>query len=180
MSTWTEERDAKLKEWLAEGWSFSQVGAGLGVSRNAAIGRTYRLGLKGPLKEPKTRKPRRSKLHPDRIYKRIKQRNPPMIFDNYQPQIGDVVPLNIPFMEIETGQCRYIVGEPDGVNTLFCGHGVVDGLSYCAGHARLCFTAAGTPRPNQGYWRKKTMGIPAKEMVQRVEPVNPDEMGTAA
>ncbi len=60
--SWNEERVEKLKTWWAEGQTASQIADKLGnVSRNAVIGKVYRLGLSGrgrPVRSPSTPAPR--------------------------------------------------------------------------------------------------------------------------
>lgn len=45
--TWDEAAVARLKELHARGWSASEIGADLGTTRNAVIGKIDRLGLNG-------------------------------------------------------------------------------------------------------------------------------------
>jgi len=47
---WTDETDALLKEGIAKGLSAAQIGNKIGVTRNAILGRTFRLGLSIPRK----------------------------------------------------------------------------------------------------------------------------------
>lgn len=43
---WTQERIEDLKRLVAEGLTYAQIGALWGISRNAALGKAHRLGLK--------------------------------------------------------------------------------------------------------------------------------------
>jgi hypothetical protein len=43
---WTDEMDVYLREWTREGVSAAKQAKRLGVSRNAVLGRRFRLGLK--------------------------------------------------------------------------------------------------------------------------------------
>lgn len=43
--TWTDERVARLRELVAEGLPYSEIGNRLGVTKNAALGKADRLGL---------------------------------------------------------------------------------------------------------------------------------------
>lgn len=64
MSDWSPDDDARLIEMLAAGLSATQIGAALGRSRSAVIGRTHRLEhagktlirVRGPLKPSGSRK----------------------------------------------------------------------------------------------------------------------------
>jgi hypothetical protein len=63
--TWSEEREARLKELWDAGLSASQIAAELGnVTRNAVIGRVHRLGLSGRAKSPASAAPRQRKPRP--------------------------------------------------------------------------------------------------------------------
>lgn len=137
---WTDEKIEVLKLRIAEGKSAREVGLELGCSRSAVLGKMHRIKLKATPKPPGP-KPRHSKLHPDREYKPItrQKRKPPMDIQQYQSSISEVVPLNIPFSEITDKQCRFICGEPDGANTLYCGHSTLDGWSWCGAHFRVLF-----------------------------------------
>lgn len=53
MPEWTPEMDAELTRMRANGYSSASIGKTLGVSRNAAIGRAYRLALPPPAKNPR-------------------------------------------------------------------------------------------------------------------------------
>lgn len=143
---WTEQNVERLKILVREGKTGSQIGKELGCTRNAVIGKIYRLGLKGPPQKPKQRA---SKLHPNRKYKPY-TRKLKMVFDNHKPATIEVVPLNIPFLQIKDGQCRFICGEPDGVKTLYCGRPVMGECSYCLGH----FIATHDLTPRQEKMRK--------------------------
>jgi GcrA cell cycle regulator len=43
--TWTETKIARLRELSMEGVSTSEIGRRLGVSKNAVVGKSHRLGL---------------------------------------------------------------------------------------------------------------------------------------
>lgn len=50
---WTDERVARLRELVAEGLSYSEIGKRLGITKNAALGKADRLGLSRPIdKDP--------------------------------------------------------------------------------------------------------------------------------
>jgi hypothetical protein len=46
--TWTEERVTQLRDLVAEGLSYSEIGKRLGITKNAALGKANRLGLSPP------------------------------------------------------------------------------------------------------------------------------------
>ena len=70
---WTDERVETLKKLWTEGHSASQIAArlGMGVTRNAVIGKVHRLNLSGRVTQPRSTEPRaprktREPSHPGR------------------------------------------------------------------------------------------------------------------
>lgn len=183
---WADEYVARLNMLWAEGVSCSGISNvlraefGVHFSRNAIIGKIHRLGLPGRATMPKEGAPRRSKLFPDRVFKPSKStRKPPLDFSEYQSPTVEVVPLGIKFMDVKDDQCRYVIGEADGLNTLFCGNPVIGELSWCAGHCRICFDSA---RRSNNPYRVRNLHRP-KTVLQSsnlLNPIDRDERGEAA
>lgn len=48
-------------------------------------------------------------------------------------------------LDLEPCDCRYIEGEPDGLNTRYCGSRIRVGSSYCPEHHAACFTKEHKP-----------------------------------
>jgi hypothetical protein len=48
----------------------------------------------------------------------------------------------ISFMDLGPESCRYVVGEPAGLKTLFCGEPRAGAAPYCQAHAVRCYQAA--------------------------------------
>lgn len=107
---------------------------GHGVTRNAVIGRCTRLGLARLARTPAIRKERRPRL----VGRDSKTRKPPT--KEFASPPVPVVPLNIPFIELERRHCREIVGK-DGFMSLSCGHPVVADSSYCRWHHAINYTS---------------------------------------
>ena len=150
--SWTDERVERLGKLWMEGRSASQIATelGLGVSRNAVIGKIHRLGLSGrtaspvqaeasadkpkPLMKPVTRVPVPVDPAP------IAQAKP---FALPQPlPISDVV---IPFsdrvtiMDLRETMCRWPLGDPTSSEFRFCGCRTAGAIPYCSAHARVAF-----------------------------------------
>lgn len=46
----------------------------------------------------------------------------------------------VSFIDLKTHHCRYIIGNSDGIKTLFCGKNRAAGSSYCGEHHDICCT----------------------------------------
>jgi GcrA cell cycle regulator len=144
----------------------SQINAEFGTdfSRNAVIGQSRRLGLKG--KKPAStgggvRRPRmpsdsehRPRIRIIRANGNTTQQRIIVCTETAQPKLRavDIVPLNLTLDELERGHCRQPFG--DGP-FLFCGHPVREGSSYCRAHHSLNYTAPIRKNPPVEYrhWR---------------------------
>jgi len=127
---WTEERTALLRVLWAEGLSCTQIADQIGgLSRNAVIGKSNRLGL--PRRKRKEGAPRRPKEK--RAY-RIGRAS--VARDLFADALPPPDFLGIPFMQTDSKTCMYPEG--DGAHMLFCGQPRKDESSYCPGHHRLC------------------------------------------
>lgn len=159
---WTDENIATLKVMWAEGKSAATIAAHLhGVSRSAVIGKAARLGLKkhvnapnSPYRAPPPPKVKplvgtnnrpKKKADPVKVAEVLKIENRPA-----PPSIPK--PLSLKLFELNHDDCRWPVSG-EKASTLFCGHDVQPGCSYCPGHHRLSI-GAGT--------RSERMAIPAK------------------
>ena len=136
---WGEHEDALLRQWRAEGFSFTQVelkfhAAGYrDVTRGALIGRADRRGIDGPPRKPIVKRP----IHvPLRSCSSPSGRKEPAAaratLTNRDAAAGPFLALSV--LEIDLDQCRYPEGEP----ARFCGQPTLDGSSYCPFHHRLC------------------------------------------
>lgn len=163
---WTSEMDARLKELHAEGHSCATIGAMMGKSRNAVIGRIHRIDLPRRGQAYRKKGTPRDSLGDDYNGNRGFQRSTVRlekvlgtglghlgkrsvrasigIFDRCEPLPSpteyDVA--RVSFDDLERHHCRFPVGEPAETGTdkpLFCGDQSIPGLPYCAAHARRCF-----------------------------------------
>lgn len=143
---WTDDRVTALVAFHAAGFSCRVIGEMMGASRNAIIGRIYRMGLSPPVVKkaaaPKKKREKRSTASHDQIIHRIVRANG----NSNQMRVFASIQRNqykLRCVEIEclttfedlTG-CRYPVG--DGP-FLFCNGPRMEGKSYCLNHAALCF-----------------------------------------
>jgi GcrA cell cycle regulator len=146
---WTPEQDARLSDLLREGMSASQIGAELGVSRNAIIGRVGRnkelaqigfarkSGWPGQrVSELKKRKSRAKPASELRVHKpaqprrRIKVVSPSILFEPVpskplpEPAFvpGERLTVGRPIHMLGVNECRWAVNDAEkGELHLFCG-----------------------------------------------------------
>ena len=158
--SWTDERVELLGKLWQDGLSASQIAGqlGLGVTRNAVIGKVHRLGLAGRTKPA---------LVPDRAKSKVVQR-PVVEQPKVEPIYDSVVtPLQIPvkptvvatqqatadvvipfservtIMDLRESSCRWPMGDPMNAEFRFCGARTgLSGGPYCMAHSRMAFQPA--------------------------------------
>jgi GcrA cell cycle regulator len=147
---WTDERLTVLRTLWAEGLTALQIGTQIGATRNAVLGKVHRMGfaIRNVPVAGEQRQPRSAKQNGPRPYRLPKiamllavAPPPRSHIEGYSRRpleyVPPTAPLNIPFLEHKTGQCREITGH-DGL-ALFCGHPAVEGCSWCAHHRSVNF-----------------------------------------
>ena len=151
-TNWAPEHSVALRELVAKGLSYSEIAKtinerfGTNYTRNAAIGRSKRMGLIGPAK-PASPSLRPNRLKPPRPQRRGRSRavasaQPiPAAVESAEPvrlRCVGIRPRLVPLVELEPGDCRYPYGgDRDGEPITFCGHPRRQGSSYCTPHFRL-------------------------------------------
>jgi GcrA cell cycle regulator len=148
--SWTEARVERLKLLWADGMSASMIAAdlGLGLTRNAVIGKVNRLGLSDTM-SPEQRAQRRSNTAPRARGTRTRKASTGEASqpDAYEPV--DVSPPDPQFMctlaTLEADMCRAPVGDPSTDEFRFCGTPTLSTRAYCAFHQRM-FYQAGSAR----------------------------------
>ena len=153
-SLWTEERNAELKELWVQGLSAWQIGLVLGISRNAVMGKVYRMKLEkraptGP-NGGRQRKPGYgvdgtgiALPHNHTLRKRkpyIRRTPNPQQFIRETGELieqpHEVLAPPVSLMDLESHHCRWPI---DGSPTVYCGVQRIDGVSYCLTHARIAY-----------------------------------------
>lgn len=148
IETWTPERVEQLQSFVVAGLSCSQIAAQIGVTRNAVIGKIHRLGL-SPVRPPgaaarscppRARDPRAAS--PRRRLRLLwsdgtvrAEAEAPLVVESTEP---------CSLLDLAQGKCRWPVSDAGNGGTadfVFCGNAAIDGLSYCAGHARMAYRA---------------------------------------
>jgi GcrA cell cycle regulator len=148
---WAPEHSAALKEYLAQGMSYSEIARAINAkfdtcySRNAALGRAKRMGLGGAARPgdrarlpPKGRQPSLQKVR--ERYAAMARWLVPVFEPVESPTLrcADVDPRHLSLLELESGDCRYPYGgDEEGEPITFCGHVRREGSSYCTAHFHL-------------------------------------------
>jgi GcrA cell cycle regulator len=156
--SWTNERIELLQKLWLEGWSSSRIAGELacGITRNAVIGKVYRLGLSGrvnarsgngpasPLRQRAPRRPAHRPPDRPRIAGNTALAFHPFMIDTPAPQtVRDVVvPISEPvtISELRESMCRWPIGDPAQPEFRFCGAKKLPGQGpYCACHASVAY-----------------------------------------
>jgi GcrA cell cycle regulator len=158
MTTWTDVRTDKLKKLWADGCTAGAIARELGeVTRNAVIGKVYRLGLRDHGKAavslrlaaemaqtlsefPRPAAPR----HKSRSFlfkKQSKNDHANGHVDLPATELCDL-PMEKPthgvtLLELDGAHCRWPLGEPGNPDFRFCGGNALTGFPYCAPHTRM-------------------------------------------
>jgi GcrA cell cycle regulator len=139
---WTEEQDQYLREHRGK-LSSSQIGAQLGCTRNAVIGRSNRLGLErlrsyntfeeinhGKRVKAAAKVAKEGAVRPATV--NLVALPPPSIDDAAIPAEQRKSTL-----DLGPHDCRWPVGDPQEPGFFFCGAVQRDGSSYCAAHHHI-------------------------------------------
>lgn len=150
-SMWTEQQTAMLRDLWETELPCSRIAGEINretrskFSRNAIIGKVYRLGLTKRVRverEPPPPKPRGPGIFPDRfkVAEPVESMMPPPDFLGVLWEVA-----------VDDGGCMYPEGE--GKHMLFCGQPRRDDSSFCKHHHQLCWVKARVPAANLNIWR---------------------------
>jgi GcrA cell cycle regulator len=162
--SWTDERVELLRTLWLDGRSASQISAelGLGVTRNAVIGKVHRLGLSGRARSASPSVPRVRQRSAQTSRAPMASRssnggghamrgNTALAFSldtaiDTQPIYHEdvVVPmsLRVEIMELREAMCRWPLGDPTTPEFRYCGIQSVGAKPYCAHHGRMAYQPA--------------------------------------
>jgi GcrA cell cycle regulator len=139
-TTWTTERVALLKNRIDSGFSCGQIAREIGVSRNAVIGKANRLGLSrfksaGQTERPGAPNIARPRMATQRRTLLALWAKPQFAF----AEMPEVSANRCSLFELQQWHCRWPMGDPTAEDFGFCGNKPVDGVPYCAAHARMAY-----------------------------------------
>jgi GcrA cell cycle regulator len=138
---WTDARIAELKELWFEGFSASECGKKLGVSRNSVIGKIHRLGLTDSDRKRRVTSMRNPRTAAAQLLKTEQEvsneatRGCQAEISPKTVRFSPMAPFTLSLLELKPGQCRWPEG--DRAPYRFCGAEQVFGSSYCEEHRRL-------------------------------------------
>ncbi len=133
--SWTDEKIEDLKKLWAKGLSTAEIGRALGVSKNAIVGKSHRLGLK-PRPSPIAGKP--AAQTPAKAKAKVKAKPKPKETE----KIGDIINLGL-------HMCRWPFGDPGDDDFHFCGRQVTVGKPYCAEHCAIAYVTKSSSRDRE-------------------------------
>jgi GcrA cell cycle regulator len=148
-TSWTPEHSSALKEYLANGMSYSEAAEAINAkfntayTRHAAIGRARRSGFLGAARPGDS-----SRLTPKATsFRKMRERYASLsgwtmpIFEREQTvklRCVETDPRHLTLLELEPGDCRYPYGgDEEGEAITFCGQPCAADSSYCAPHFHL-------------------------------------------
>lgn len=138
MTEWTDTMVARLRDMHEAGATYGEIGAALGVTRSAALGKGNRIGLRvrksTVAARPKPPADRRSDTRADGTFYRKGGIRSFVKEPTYRDLPVETSPSAVSLMNLKPGTCRWPVSG-DGAATMFCGEPQAnDGCSYCEAH----------------------------------------------
>ena len=124
---WSTDREDRLRALVLDGLTATRIGAKIGVTRNAVIGKIDRLGLRllgGLGRQPGPQKPRKSRARKPKVTTAVILAPPP----------GEGVDI----LALAAGVCRWPQDTIEGVR--YCGGETYPRHVYCPAHHRLAFS----------------------------------------
>lgn len=144
---WTPGEIVTLRTMWEDGQGAAVIGNKLKKSKNAIIGKAFRIGLKAHVHANiKTGKPLLKEIKKTRS-KQADRYNPHMRTRKKAHTNARVAPVltgcrKIPMLELKENDCRFPYGDTDK-SFRFCGAPREKGSSYCGHHHHICYTQAG-------------------------------------
>ena len=155
--SWTEEKVAKLKELWGSGKTASQIAEIIGgVSRNAVIGKSFRLNLSAKIK---TRKAASNKDFDNSNQENIKtsSRGRKSKFKSLIIE-KDFEPENPKQLEeLDESLCKWPIGHPDEKDFYFCGRSSLKDFSYCKLHLLYAYQQKSDKKEKEDLAEKEEM-----------------------
>ena len=161
MPDWTDKQIAKLKKLWEEGFSTTEIGKRLEISKNAVVGKAHRLGLASrtsPIRNETVRttksakskkstaslsgKSAKSAPKPSEKAKSAAKASPKQGGKASKQTIAAAKPVGTPLMELSPEMCCWPI-DNEGEIQLFCGRRIFKSKPYCLEHCIAAYTGAG-------------------------------------
>jgi GcrA cell cycle regulator len=160
---WTDENEAQLRELWAKGFSGSEIGAKIGKTRNAVIGKINRLGIgdqKGSVTAPgpkplslnprnirkrQLRAARKAGVTPPPMERPVKSASRAEAVKKITPDFSFPESRRVSIIELRNIHCRFPLGDPGNEGFCYCGadrEALGPFQPYCAGHAAIAYRPA--------------------------------------
>ena len=124
---WSSDKEALVRAKWVLGWTALQISELIGCSRNAVIGKVYRMRLTRP-GMLNNRPPKLVKRPP----KLVKQKEPE------PPPLEEPI-SRVSWDDITVNDCKWPLGDPLTDNFAFCGQPSDKKHPYCAYHSKIAF-----------------------------------------
>lgn len=127
-----DDTDKEIIKLWKKGYSGSQIGKVVGITRNAVMGRVFRLRKAGVDVDSRT-------VEAVQKYEEVKKnyRKPRVALPKKEAEQQELT-YGIPFQRLVSGACRYVINEGSAANYIFCGL-PADMGAYCKHHYKLCY-----------------------------------------
>jgi hypothetical protein len=146
MRSWSTEELSIAFDMFNEGFSSTLIANRLGRTRNAVIGMINRETLKNPLRRTLPPKPlnQNKKIPKPRVPKYRKNHiNINVSYNFHAVKLEPVIETTYAsktIMHLRMFDCRAILGDVKGENTMYCAAPVADNSSWCPAHKKLFTT----------------------------------------
>lgn len=157
---WAAEHCQALRDYVALGMSFSEIAReinakfGTAYTRNAALGRGKRMGLRAPerpKRPPRAKIPQAPKRPECNAAKPVQAAAAPERAAPVKLRCVGISPRLLSLAELDASECRYPYGgDKENEPITFCGHPRLPGSSYCAPHFHLTRTTEAQPERAPG------------------------------
>lgn len=127
---WTPQKEKILREMVAAGHFARDIGAAVGATKNAVLGKIHRLGLA----TPDLRRNKAQYIPKPKALVKPEFTKPKAEHEQTFLAVQEAV------MGLGKGECRWPYGAPHEGKIAFCKAPVYDIYSYCQGHCEEAFS----------------------------------------